>query len=98
MQVAKRQNQTTAEIATALGYPTSTIHIYLENMAMLKVLKRYKGAQTEEGGSADRWAMIDDYVNILRTYEMVPDENFTPEPVGATTQALLDTFGCEVVE
>lgn len=100
MQVAKRQNQTTAEIATALGYPTSTIHIYLENMAMLKVLKRYKGSDTEEGGNADRWAMSDDYVSILRTYEMIPDENFTPvvsEPIGETTQALLDGFGGEVI-
>jgi hypothetical protein len=63
-EMAKLDAQTTAEIATALGYPTEPIKIYLENLALLKVCKRVK-----DGGKADRWTMNAEFSDIVRNYE-----------------------------
>ena len=80
-QMAKMDNQTTKEIATALGYPTGPIHMYLENLAMLGVCRRSAGRETEEGGQADRWALKEDFSDIfnrhnddLDTSEQAPEQ------------------------
>lgn len=65
-EMAKADNQTTAEIATALGYPTDPIKMYLENLALLKVCKRIK-----DGGKADKWTMEAEFSEIIRHYEGV---------------------------
>lgn len=67
MEMAKANDQTTAEIATALGYPTDPIRIYLENLALLKVCTRIKGGK----GNADTWTMHQEFVDIIRKYEKV---------------------------
>lgn len=67
MEMAKADGQTTAEIATALGYPTDPIRIYLENLALLKVATRTKGGK----GNADTWTMNPEFVEIIRKYEKV---------------------------
>lgn len=64
VEMAKAPQQTTAAIATALGYPTETIRTYLENLALHKVCKRIK-----ESGNSDRWEMQAEFVDIIRTYE-----------------------------
>ncbi len=97
LQLARRQNQTTAEIATGLGYPTTTMHLYLENLAMLKVVRRQRGGETEEGGNADRWSMSEDYVEILKTYENVQVEPVAP-PITPEVQNVLDSFGGTIIE
>jgi len=71
LEMAAEDNLTTKEIATALGYPTAPIHLYLENLALLGVIKRYKGSDTEQGGAADRWALLPEFSEILRKYESV---------------------------
>lgn len=71
-EMAKADNQTTSEIATALGYPTEPIKMYLENLAMLKVCKRIK-----DGGKSDKWKMNEEFSDIVRNYEgieMLTDE------------------------
>lgn len=97
LQVARKQNQTTAEISTSVNYPTSTMHTYLENMAMLGVVVRHRGADTAEGGNADRWSMCDDYVSIMQAYEGVPIEKLI-EPVSQDVENLALDFHGEVVE
>ncbi len=67
MEMAKANDQTTAEIATALGYPTDPIRTYLENLALLKVCTRIKGGK----GNADTWTMLPEFVDIIRKYEKV---------------------------
>lgn len=67
-EMAKADNQTTAEIATALGYPTEPIKIYLENLAMLKVCRRIK-----EMGRGDRWTMNEEFTDIVRNYEAIEE-------------------------
>ena len=73
IQLAQASEQTTKEIATSLGYPTGPIHMYLENMAMLGVCKRIQGKDSEGGGNADKWTLDSDFVDILKTYDFVPD-------------------------
>lgn len=97
IQLARQQHQTTAGIATALGYPTATIHIYLENMAMLGVVVRSRGADTAEGGTADRWSMCDDYIGIMQAYEGVPIEKLIDPPSPIVENLALE-FGGEVIE
>ncbi len=65
-EMAREDEQTTAEIATALGYPTDPIRMYLENLALLKVCKRIK-----DTGKSDRWTMDPEFVEIIRKYENV---------------------------
>lgn len=65
LEMAKKDDQATADIATALGYPTAPIHQYLENLAMLGVCRRTKG------GNADRWTLNAEFAQILREYEGV---------------------------
>lgn len=67
-ELAKADDQTTAEIATALGYPTDPIRIYLENLALLKVCKRIKGS-----GGPDKWTMEPEFSAIIRHYEKVEE-------------------------
>jgi hypothetical protein len=63
-EMARADGQTTSEIATALGYPTEPIRMYLENLALLKVCIRSKGA-----GKADTWTMHEDFCDIIRKHE-----------------------------
>lgn len=65
-ELAKADAQSTAEIATALGYPTDTIRTYLENMTLLKVVDRIK-----VDGRGDRWTMKPEFVEIIRRYEQI---------------------------
>jgi hypothetical protein len=71
-EMARGSHQTTAEIATNLGYPTETIRTYLENQALLGVCVREKG-----DGVADRWTLSDKYAAIIQRYydiDMLPDQ------------------------
>lgn len=68
MEMAKADGQTTAEIATALDYPTETIRTYLENQAMLGICKRVKLE-----GRSDRWTMLEEYRDLIRKYEHVEE-------------------------
>src|SRR3990167_5877533 len=52
-QLAQGVNQTTKEIAIALGYPTSPIHRYLENLSMHGLCRRAAGKDTAEGGGEE---------------------------------------------
>lgn len=70
-EMARKDERTTAEIASSLGYPTGPIRMYLENLAMLSVCKRIKAAESEEGGNADRWTLYPEFVEILRRYEEI---------------------------
>lgn len=63
-EMARADYQTTTQIATALGYPTEPIRIYLENLAMLKVCKRIK-----DGGQGYKWKMEPEFTEIIRHYE-----------------------------
>ncbi len=67
-EMAKMNGQTTAQIATALGYPTEPIKRYLENLAMLRVCTRQKNA-----GRPDQWTMEEEFVDIMRHYEHVQE-------------------------
>lgn len=68
-EMARGDQRTTAEIATAIGYPTNPIRMYLENLAMLGVSKRDRGVDTEEGGMADRWTLDPEFMGIVKKYE-----------------------------
>ena len=46
---------TTAQIATALDYPTNTIRRVLEDLAVYHLIKRSKG----KGSSGDKWHVPD---------------------------------------
>lgn len=70
-EMARGDERTTAEIATALGYPTSTIRMYLENLSLLGVCRRIKAAESEEGGTADKWTLYPKFVDIMRRYETI---------------------------
>lgn len=70
-EMARGDERTTSEIATALGYPTAPIRMYLENLALLGVCERIKGGASEEGGTADRWTMREEFVRIVRRYEKI---------------------------
>lgn len=70
-QLAQLPNQTTKEIASALGYPTGPIHRYLENLSMHRLCKRIAGKDTEQGGSADRWLLKEEYQKIILRYHAV---------------------------
>ena len=65
-EMAKGDRQSTASIATALGYPTDTIRIYLENLALLGVCTRHK-----ETGKSDSWTMQPEFVSIIHRYEKI---------------------------
>lgn len=88
-EMSKGDGQTTATIATALGYPTDTIRTYLENQALLGVCKRDK---TDNRG--DRWTMDAGYMSIVQRYEEIKtlteeelkgreDASRTPDQVAA---------------
>jgi hypothetical protein len=65
-QVAIRTWQTTSDIAIAVGYPTAPIHMYLENLAMLGVVKRIRAKDAGEGaGTGDRWEMAANFVVVI---------------------------------
>lgn len=70
-EMARGNKRTTAEMASELGYPTSTIRMYLENLALLGVCTRIKASDTEEGGTADRWTLLPKFSEILRHYETI---------------------------
>lgn len=67
-EMAKADSQSTSEIATALGYPTDPIKMYLENLAMLKVCRRVK-----DGGTGYRWTMEAEFAEIIRHYEGIEE-------------------------
>lgn len=68
VEMAKAAGQTTAEIASALGYPTEPIKMYLENLALLNVCKR-----TKESGNSYRWTMNEEFSSIIQQYEGVQE-------------------------
>lgn len=70
-EMARGDERTTADIATSLGYPTSPVRMYLENLALLGVCKRIKGADSDDGGNADRWTLLPEFATIIRKYETV---------------------------
>lgn len=67
-EMAKADNQSTADIAAACGYPTEPIRIYLENLAMLRVCHRIKDA-----GKSDKWCLVPEFAEIIRHYEGVKE-------------------------
>lgn len=68
-EMARGDKRTTTQIATSLGYPTSPIRMYLENLALLGVCQRIKASESEEGGTSDLWTMNPEFVEIVRKYE-----------------------------
>lgn len=66
-EMAKGDGQTTAAIATALGYPTDTIRTYLENQSLLGVCKREKA----DVGKGDTWHIDPGYAAIVQRYEEI---------------------------
>jgi len=70
-EMARGNEQTTSDIATALGYPTGPIRMYLENLALLGICKRVKASDSEQGGTADRWTMHEEFISIIRRYENI---------------------------
>lgn len=72
-EMARKDERTTSEIAVSLGYPTGPIKLYLENLALLKVCKRIKGGDSEEGGNADRWTLRVEFKEIIKRYEGVEE-------------------------
>ncbi len=82
-EMARGDSQTTAAIASALGYPTETIRTYLENQALLGVCVREKGKQ------ADRWKLNKKYAEIIRRYydvDLLPDPAEKSEVVEAVEE------------
>src|SRR3990167_377867 len=63
----------TAELATLLGYPTETIKKYVEDLAMLGVVKRIKQGK----GKADLWSLEDEWQKIMIQYDGI--ESFSRE-------------------
>lgn len=92
-QLTIRNNQTTADVATKVGYPTSTTHIVLEDLSIKGLCVRQKGQETEEGGNADRWTLKDEYREILSHYDKLSKEDVVPQDI----QELATAFGGEVV-
>jgi len=106
-EMARGDKQTTADIATALGYPTEPIKMYLENLALLGICVRIKN-----GGVADRWTMKSEFSDIIRNYEgiamltdkEIDDRKFSKDnddpdsPANRKAQEALDNFGKEEVE
>jgi len=95
--------QTTAKVATALGYPTSPIRMYLENLAMLNVIKRFKpGADTgafkggEKDGNADRWELLPRFKEIILKHRKIKQEieeeaeESVPDMIPETTPDFVD--------
>jgi len=72
-EMARGDRQTTKDIATALGYPTGPIKMYLENLALLGVCRRLKASETEEGGTSDRWVLDEEFTAILKKYEDIKE-------------------------
>lgn len=83
LEASRKQDQTTAQIARALGYPTGPIHMYLENLALLGVCKRVRAAETEEGGVGDRWTVDYEFRKLLLEYEGYVFDD-VPEPEQAS--------------
>jgi hypothetical protein len=81
--VAVKAWQTTADVAAWLGYPTSPVRMYLENLAMLGVVNRVQGKNTsEEMGAADRWEMCSAFVAVMNeTMGKVPASYRPPATV-----------------
>lgn len=92
MEMARGNERTTADIATALGYPTAPIRIYLENLALLDVCKRIKGKDSDEGGTADKWTLYPEFVDILRKYEKI---NLIEAEKEAEAEKVLDEIEAE---
>lgn len=89
-QLGRRQRQTTQEIATQLGYPTTPIRLYLENLTALGICHRLKGQDTEEGGNADRWEIKDEFLTIIKKFENIQMEE--QQPI-LPHQEVIDPFG-----
>lgn len=70
-EMARGDERSTSEIASSIGYPTSPIRIYLENLALLGVATRVRGADSDQGGNADRWTLDPEFVVILKKYETI---------------------------
>jgi hypothetical protein len=73
-ELARWDYQSTTELAVSVGYPTETVRVYLENMALLGVCKRSK-----HKGSPDRWKLREDFAALIRKYEGI--ETLTEEEV-----------------
>ena len=99
-EMARGDERTTADIATALGYPTGPIRMYLENLALLKVCSRIKGEDSEEGGNADKWTLYPEFVQIVRKYEKVKviEEEIKEEQEEILDEALAAIQGEETPE
>jgi len=64
--VARKTWQTTDDIAASAGYPKAPIHMYLENLAMLGVVRRIQGKDTGAGmGNSDRWEMSSSFSAVM---------------------------------
>lgn len=63
-ELSKTTMITAADLAVRLGYPTAPIHMYLENLALLGIVRRSKGKDTD--GTADRWDMLPSFAKIIR--------------------------------
>lgn len=81
-ELTKRNNQTTADIARALGYPTNTVRTFLEDISMKGLALRHKGSDTEEGGAGDRWEMAQEYRDIFTTFDAIAQE-IDPQQIAA---------------
>lgn len=61
--LTKYQTTTTANMATHLKYPTDTVRRWLEDLAALKLVRRYKK------GNADQWELEDKWRKLLAKFE-----------------------------
>ena len=64
-ELAKYDVLQTAGLATKIGFPTSTIRRWLEDLTALGIAEREKGA----GPHGDRWKIIPKYREIMRKFE-----------------------------
>ncbi len=70
-EMARGDERTTKEIATsdAVRLPTATVRRHLEELEALRLASRVDGKDSEGGGTADKWTLMPEYVEILKKYE-----------------------------
>lgn len=94
-QLAKKDQQATTDIATATGYPTAPIKLFLENLALQKIVHRIKGPQSDEGGLSDRWTLKPEFKEVVLHYDpsianFDSDEEAPPARVQPTKEVIED--------
>ena len=96
--VAKKTWQTTSDIAVSVGYPTSPIHMYLENLAMLGVVKRIRAKDAGEGmGSGDRWEMGTDFVKVMYEAMGYVSASYQPPAIEEEKEVLVEQAFAETI-